>query len=491
VPGAAEAPASAGIRLVCNGSTYPCPATGGPFYSTIQAAVDTANPGDWILVWPGVYHEKATATEGVLITKYGLHLRGMDRNLVVVDGSKSVVGETPCPSDPTAQDFTARDGIVVDRANGTYIENLTVCNYLGSDEHGNEVWWNGGDGSGEIGMTTWWGSYLTATSEYADSTWMGMYGIFTSNASGPGFVKNSYASNMGDSAYYVGACQRVCNALLDHDVGENSALGFSGTNAGNYTIQNSEFDMNRAGIVPNSLNNDDAPPPQDGRCPDSTTKSCTFIQHNHVHDNNNPNAPGSGIAGAAPIGAGIEIAGGSYDVVRDNLVENQGGWGIVTHEFPDNETPPASGLSHCQGGTQISPVVCNFPAAGNQVYGNTLHANGFFGNPSNGDLANEATAKPKNCFYDNSFSSSDPPAIQSSAVDGPPCAALGPGDAAILAQLACASGFGNCSVPGANYPQRTTIVLMPLLPEPTMPKPCGGAPANAFCPGGKYSGPTS
>ena len=34
------------------------------------------------------------------------------------------------------------------------IENLTVCNFLtGRGDAGNEIWWNGGDGSGEIGLT--------------------------------------------------------------------------------------------------------------------------------------------------------------------------------------------------------------------------------------------------------------------------------------------------------------------------------------------------
>ena len=493
LPTAAQA-ATPRALLVCNGSTAACPS--GTQFTSIQAAVDAAAAGDWVLVWPGVYHEKkGSATAGVWVTKPGLHLRGLDRNLVVVDGSHGTAAG-PCPADPALQDFTPRDGIVVYKTSGTYVDNLTVCNYLAAATggHGNQVWWNGGDGSGTIGMGSWWGNYLTATSEYApptSSSAMAQYGIFISNAGGPGSANYSYASNMGDSAFYVGACRRVCNAVLSHVHAQNSALGFSGTNAGNYTIGSSEWDLNRAGIVPNSLNNDDAPPPQDGRCPGSSTQSCTFIEHNYVHDNNNPNVPSFGIAGAAPVGAGIEIAGGSYDTVRYNTVVRQGGWGIVTHEFPDSETPPASGLSHCQGGTQVSELVCNFPAIGNLVYGNRLSGNGFFGNPTNVDLANEAAANPKNCFYRNSFTSSDPPDIQSPAVDGPPCDGYGPGDPALLSELACASGFGNCTVPEANYPQQTSAVMLPLTRQAPMPSPCAGAPANAFCPGGAYAGPRS
>src|SRR5215472_16448842 len=42
--------------LVCNGSTRRCPRA--THYRTVQAAVDAARPGNWILIWPGVYHEK-------------------------------------------------------------------------------------------------------------------------------------------------------------------------------------------------------------------------------------------------------------------------------------------------------------------------------------------------------------------------------------------------------------------------------------------------
>ncbi len=55
-------------------------------YTTIQAAVNAAKSGDWVLVGPGVYKESAdlqnlpTTTEhggfgGVLVTTAGIHIR--------------------------------------------------------------------------------------------------------------------------------------------------------------------------------------------------------------------------------------------------------------------------------------------------------------------------------------------------------------------------------------------------------------------------------
>src|SRR5260370_41451318 len=61
--------------------------TAGAQYQHIQDAVDAASPGDWILIAPGVYHEKGRDGDGVLVDKPDLHLLGLDRNRVIIDGS--------------------------------------------------------------------------------------------------------------------------------------------------------------------------------------------------------------------------------------------------------------------------------------------------------------------------------------------------------------------------------------------------------------------
>ncbi len=496
--GTSSSPGGQGARvlLVCNGSTAQCPGAG-PYYVTVQSAVNAAHPGDWILIYPGVYHEKSTQwpTAGVWIKTPDLHIRGLDRNKVIIDGSNGTAAH-PCPSATAQQDFTPRDGIVVFKASGVTIENLTVCDYLAkSGEHGNEIWWNGGDGTGTVGMGAYGGSYLTATSEWTstslNSEQLAQYGIFVSNASGPGLITNSYASNMADAAYYIGACARICDTTLAHDTGLNSDLGYSGTNAGGHlVIKDSTFGLNRAGIAPNSENNDDEPAPQDGRCPGSATSSCTIIEGNLIQDNNNANAPGNGAV--APVGIGIQIVGGLYDTVANNLIKDQGSWGILVSDNADPEKPPTP-QARCLGGIENRPLhgLCLFEARGNLVYGNVFQHVGFFGNPSNSDLATETLSSytPRNCFYRNvdlhGPLTSAPAGIQSPSVDGQPCGGPGTGsNPALTTQLICVTGFVHCSLPHskANYPKQTAITMLPAPQLASMPSPCAGVPKNAFCP---------
>ena len=218
------------------------------------------------------------------------------------------------PTRTGSQCAHGRNGIEVfgqtGAANNVSIENLTVCNFLTSSTggNGNQIWWNGGDGGGHVNMNGYTGNYLTATSTYSNyvNYPAGSYGIFESNATNGSWAYD-YASNMADSSYYIGACQQVCNAHMNHDHGQNSALCLSSTNAGGYIlVENTECDQNKTGLVSNSQNNDDWPSPQLGACPlnvtgpmPAVTASCTVWANNNLHDNNNPNVPGNGTSGLA------------------------------------------------------------------------------------------------------------------------------------------------------------------------------------------------
>src|SRR2546423_7362790 len=485
---------------------------------TIQKAVEKASPGDWILVAPGdyketSYHVPAGADQGagVLVEKPNLHIRGMDRNGVIIDGTKK--GTPTCSSNPADQELgpadsqghhSGRNGIEVFKTAGVSVENLSVCNFqAGFKGAGNEIWFNFGDGSGKQMTGAWRGAFLSATDQFYEegSPYFGSYGIFASNTGGPGLYTQVYANDMADSDFYIGAC-RDCNTILDHAHAEGSALGYSGTNSGGHlTIQNSESNNSKSGFVSNSQNNDDAPSPQDGSCPNAGeigppgTNNCWLFTKNSVHDNNNPNVPTTGVAGTGPVGSGVVLAGDRNNIVNDNAIYNNGAWGILLVPYPAVEEEPPEDLKedNCLGGVKVDENVCYYDDFGNEVTNNTLTNNGFFGNPSNVDLAEPSSAEnPGTCWH----GSKDPgqlgeePTSEPKLIQSPPHSECGIPDAgeplssSLGAQVACDSEFfafiPECPA-GATYPRRTKVELLALPEERTMSDPCEGVPRNLWC----------
>ena len=82
------------------------------YFTTIQAAVNASGKGAWVLIEPGVYDEEVLVTS----EHAGIHIRGMDRNTVIVDGQHKAGPE-------------GANGIEVVKANNVWIENLTVRNF--------------------------------------------------------------------------------------------------------------------------------------------------------------------------------------------------------------------------------------------------------------------------------------------------------------------------------------------------------------------------
>jgi hypothetical protein len=487
-------------------------------FSTIQAAVNAAKPNDWVLVAPGDYKTTSSSAPsghpefpaGVLITKSGLYLRGMNRNTVIVDGTKSGSACNATGSDqnlgPTLSGQKAPaglNGVMVWKANNVWVQNMTVCNFLGGAAgdggSGNEVWWNGGAGSGKVGGYGFLGSYLNATSTFFNNeSTAAQYGIFSSNWSG-GTWDQTYASNFNDSGYYIGACQQICNQTVNHAWAEFSALGYSGSNSGGQLlVENSQFDNNQDGFDTNSQNGDN-PPPQDGACPNNGispithTHSCWVFMHNNVHDNNNAQAPSAGSAAAGPVGTGMSVSGARDDTVMDNTFANNGAWGTIFVPYPDSGPP-------CTGGTPNYPLLgngsCLYDEWGDALLNNKYTHNGFFGNPTNGDFEelNFESGHPTDCFSGNTDTAG---ALNSASAalekQYPSCTGKAAGaniNAPFLTEVLCDSGteLGGVSacLPTDKYPKLGNVVMHPLPAASqlaTMPKPCSGVPSDPWCSG--------
>jgi hypothetical protein len=498
-------------------------------YTSIQSAVTASKPGDWILIGPGDYKTSSykapkgnpDVPAGLLLTKPNVFVRGMNRNKVIIDGTKP--GTPVCSSKKSAQNFGPKvkggtvglEGIEVWKADNVWVQNLTACNFLGgTGDTGNVIWWNGGAGGGHIHGHGYVGSYLNATSTYFDKSERtdGTYGIFTSDWTG-GVLDHNYASNFNDSGFYIGGCAGECNQILENSQAENNAIGYSGTNSGgSMLIQNNMFDNNQDGFDTNSQNNSDWPSPQDGACPAGVkpqiagAPTCWILYHNTFENNNNPNVPAQGSAAAGPVGTGASLE-GRNDTVMDNQFINNNAWGVVFQPYPDSGTAPANVIAagmNCHGGTPnydlfgIQSINCMYDDWGDALIGNTFTHDGSYGNPTNGDFA-ELTllgGNPINCYSGNVDTSgtltSSPANLQTTNGQ---CGTVAPANGAdlneqYLLQAACdteALGPGFCPVGQPGYPRVTKVVMKPLPHNlPTMPNPCKGVPANAWCSAKKH-----
>ncbi len=489
-------------------------------YKTIQAAVNAAHQGDWILIAPGDYKTSSSkapsgapqSPAGILMTRANITMRGMSRSKVIVDGTKP--GYPACSNNPKAQNFGPRyqgrkaglNGIEVWKANDVNVENLTTCNFLGgSGDTGNEVWWNGGAGGGQIHGWGFVASYLNTTSTfYHDESDAATYGLFSSDWSGGTFA-NDYASNFNDAGYYIGGCAQRCNQVIRNSQSEYNALGYSGTNSGGTLLfEYNKFDHNKDGFDTNSQNNSDWPSPQDGSCikgvqpPVKGARSCWVLYKNQIYDNNDANVPAAGAASQGPVGTGVSIE-GRNDTVMDNVIKNNGAWGVSYQPYPDTETPPANVVKAgkaCRGGAPNFSllglnVACLYDDWGVQTVGNTFTNDGFFGNPTNGDMA-QATftaGHAINCYAGNRNTdgtlTSSPASVQTTNTDCGQIATAPTTNYPFVFEIICDSeafgpGFG-CSS-SDHYP-RLTKVVMHKLPShlKSMKNACAGVPKNPWC----------
>lgn len=250
-------------------------------FTSIQAAVDAALPGDTVLIQPATYQES------VLVVTPGIVIAGTDRATVVLDGG-GFLG----------------DGITV-LANDVVVRTLTVQNYA-----------NNGVIFSHVRGFQMTDLHAKNNKEY------GLYAIHSTD----GDISHSIGEGHGDSAFYIGETPD-CRCDVHHNVGFNNMLGYSGTANSHLRIFANEFYDNRAGILMSVL------PQEMGVDPDGTfygTQVGTEIFDNHVYRNNNKDAPESGIWETVhvPLGEGITISGGWMNYVHDNLVEDNALWGV-------------------------------------------------------------------------------------------------------------------------------------------------------------------
>lgn len=234
---------------------------------SIQAAVDMAQPGDLILVDPGVYNEE------VLISTEDIVIRGRDRNQVFVDGIHSL-----------------NTGIQVN-ANGVAIENLTVRNYLGDAI-------SVGSPVQAVPIDSFRAVHVT-TSNTAQS------GIALRNVINAE-LQQGWHSGHGNAGVLISECAD-CNTLVSSTLAEFSARGFSVVGVqGAVSVTSVTSRNNRAGIVI-----------EDG---ETQASSGVVVAASIIQNNGFSTSPVQNPAFDTSFGVGIHVGGTNQTQVLANRI---------------------------------------------------------------------------------------------------------------------------------------------------------------------------
>lgn len=240
---------------------------------SIQKAVDKAQGGDLIRVFPGTYHEN------IYIDKDDVSLQGVVVNgeWPMLDGQKKL------------NDAFLYSG------NGILIENFKIVNYKGN---------------GVMGQA---GNNFIIRNNWVIDT--GVYGIFPQYGKN-GLIEHNVLSGIEDAAIYVGMCDNI--DVLHNEVFD-SVAGIEIENSRHCLVENNYAHNNTAGLLAFITPG----------LPIKTTFDVVF-RNNFIVNNNHKNfgAPGSLVSGI-PAGTGILIMAADDVIIENNIISGNDNAGVV------------------------------------------------------------------------------------------------------------------------------------------------------------------
>ncbi|MFN8604006.1 MAG: right-handed parallel beta-helix repeat-containing protein [Candidatus Binatia bacterium] len=330
---------------------------------SIQAAVDSAQPGQTVVVKPGDYTETHDGSAAVRITK----------------PLKLIADSTPDKPVRILPGGAQRQGILVEPQNSgdPDVDGIEIKGFTVQGFRNNGIWLRHVTNFNIEGNTS------------IDNLENGIWPTLSTN----GEVKKNLAYGSLDSALWVEAVENV--RVIDNTL-HTSPTGLE------VTVSN---DVHMEGnIVYNNVVGIGLYPPESAGLPPSNWPAQPFrnwtVKDNHVYENNLPNPVTGGSVGNLPPGGGILVLGVDTVTVQDNRIENNDFFGIAMTDY-----------CVAVAGTSIScednpPIVPDTAPENNKFIGNTLSGNG--GNAPPGgfqDLGSDilALGGSDNCQSDNTY----------------------------------------------------------------------------------------
>ena len=251
--------------------------------TTIQAAVDAAQPGDTVRVPPGTYHEN------VFVTKDNITIEGSPGAILDGTGVSGTSG------------ITVRSLTPLVRINGFRLTGLRIQNYVRNGVILSRV-----------------DHYQIDHGVYINNKAYGIFPIRSTN----GLIEFNQVSGSNDTGIYIG---QSSGAVISKNIVTDCTVGINVEVSSNITVQDNKVMDNTVGMLAAVL-------------PGLSVTQTTNIQINgnfFVHNNRpNPVTEPTDILSQLPSGVGLQIFGADHVSVTGNKVLENNSVGIAVIQVP-------------------------------------------------------------------------------------------------------------------------------------------------------------